>query len=50
MKPVFYKKFSLNNINFLMQLVDRNGFLRTGIPFNMSMTYKTICISSGCDL
>ena len=24
-KPVFYKKFSLNNINFLMQLVDRNG-------------------------
>ena len=24
-KPVFYKKFSFNNINFLMQLVDRNG-------------------------
>ena len=24
-KPVFYKKFSSNNINFLMQLVDRNG-------------------------
>ena len=27
-KPVFYKKFSLNNINFLMQLVDRNGFFK----------------------
>ena len=24
-KAVFYKKFSLNNINFLMQLVDKNG-------------------------
>ena len=24
-KPVFYKKFSLNNINFLMQLVDNYG-------------------------
>ena len=24
-KPVFYKKFSSNNIDFLMQLVDRNG-------------------------
>ena len=24
-KPVFYKKFSLNNVNFLMQLVDKNG-------------------------
>ena len=23
-KPVFYKKLSLNNINFVMQLVDRN--------------------------
>ena len=27
-KPVFYKKFSLNNINFLMQLVDRNDFFK----------------------
>ena len=27
-KPAFYKKFSLNNINFLMQLVDRNGFFK----------------------
>ena len=24
-KPVFYKKFSSNNIDFLMQLADRNG-------------------------
>ena len=24
-KPTFYKKFSSNKINFLMQLVDRNG-------------------------
>ena len=27
-KPVFYKKFSSNNINFLMQLVDRNGVFK----------------------
>ena len=27
-KPVFYKKFSLNNINFLMQLVDRKGVFK----------------------
>ena len=27
-KPVFYKKFSLNNINFLMQLVKRNGVFK----------------------
>ena len=27
-KPVFYKRFSLNNINFLMQLVDGDGFLK----------------------
>ena len=49
-KPVFYKKFSLNNINFLMQLVNRMVIFRIGIPLNMSMTYKTICISSGCNL
>ena len=27
-KPFFYKKLSLNIINFLMQLVDRNGFFK----------------------
>ena len=25
-------------------------FLKIGIPLNMNMTYKTICISSGCNL
>ena len=25
-------------------------FLKVGIPLNMNMTYKTICISSGCNL
>ena len=27
-KPVFYKKFSSNDINFLMQLVDRNDVIK----------------------
>ena len=27
-KAVFYKRFSLNNINFLMWLVDRNGVFK----------------------
>ena len=32
-KPVFYKKCSSNNINFLMRLVDRNGvFKNWNIP------------------
>ena len=48
-KPVFYKIFSLNNIDFLMQLVEQMVFLKIEIPLNMNMTYKTICTSIGCN-
>ena len=49
-KPAFYKKLSLNNINFLCNWLTEMVFLKIGIPLNMIMTYKTISISSGCNL
>ena len=42
-KSDFYKRFSLDKINFLMQMVYRNGIVKIGIPLDMkNMTYKTI--------
>ena len=42
-KPDFYWEFSLNNIDILMQLVDRNNV------FKDSNTYKIIFISTECN-
>ena len=48
-KPIFYKKLSLNDRNFLMQLVDRNDVFKDWNTFKHDLTYKTIHISTRYD-